>query len=113
MRTKKQFKKTLILIALVVSIILVCQSSAYAVWANNCTVNRMNMNSPSGNTVIQATCGTTDGRVTVSNADAGSNAILAAILTAMSLNTTVNFDLFNAFDSSGQVVRGVQLNNPN
>jgi len=113
MKTKRQLKKCLIMITLVVSIILVCQSSAYAVWVNNCKVTLMNMNSPTGNTIIQATCDGTAGRVAVSNADAGSNAIIATILTAISLNTTVNFDLFNAFDQSGQFVRGVQLSNPN
>lgn len=115
MRTKKQCKKLLVLITLVFSIILVCQSSAYAVavWANKCVIHRLNMYGATGNAIIQATCDGTRGRVSVSHDDPGSNAIIATILTAMSLNMTINFLLFNDFDDSCQVIRGAQLNGAN
>lgn len=110
---KKQMKKNLIVIAIIIFSIFLFQSNAYAIWANNCTVTKINMNSLTGNSIVQATCDGTNGRVSVANSEPGANAIIATILTAISLNTTVNFDLFNAFDDSAQVVKGVQLNNPN
>ena len=88
-------------------------TESHAVWANNCKVTQMNMNGSSGNVIIQATCGSTDGRVTVSGSDSGANKMVAALLTSIAMNTRVNFDLFAAFDNSGQVVKGIQLSNPN
>ena len=88
-------------------------TESHGVWANNCKVTQMNMNGSSGNVIIQATCGSTDGRVTVSGSDSGANKMVAALLTSIAMNTRVNFDLFAAFDNSGQVVKGIQLSNPN
>ena len=93
--------------------IFVCYNSAYADWANNCTITRLNVNSTSGNTIVQATCGTTAGRVTILNSDPGGKSILATMLTAVSLNTTVNINTNGPFDNTGKVAVSMQLDNPN
>ena len=49
----------------------------------------------------------------MAGSDSGANKMIAALLTSIAMNTTVNFDLFAAFDNSGQVVKGIQLSNPN
>ncbi len=113
MKMKKDLKKTIILTILVFSMIFVGFSSAHADWATGCTITRINMNSPTGNTIVQATCGTTAGRVQVLDSEPGGNKIVATMLTAISLNTTVNINTANPFDDSGQVVVSLQMDNPN
>jgi len=95
------------------SIALGLPSASHADWAMNCKCKQMNMNGATGNVIIQATCSGVNGRVSVAGTDPGANKMIAAILTSIALKTTVNFDLFGTFDNSGQVVKGVQLSNPN